>query len=375
MRFVADSGLWTTGPTAAPAPLTAVLELAGAVLSWPVDRSDADMKTVVRLTVTDIARADWLWRVVGENGHAAIVAALAADVGAVGERDVPDVGFLTGALDPLWRLALGHWLQRWWPASRRDGIAELDGALLGGELAVLTAAAEDFFGDGTLDSEVPALLRPHMAALAAARQDGDRRIVDLVEACAELAEDTGLGPSDGLVPATARRRDDYALAAGAAGVDSSGAGIASGVRSLSWAGVPPGVFDAAENTIDWRIAADGAAVRAVLGVELAGAGESGVSPQGIAVSVRSAALRGAGELDDAGRARLELVDDANVPVAESVAWKHDWRDLRITVGVGVDESAEIRDRVRAVARARLRRANAPGGDAYLAEVLAAESDY
>ena len=31
MRFVADSGLWSTGPTAAPDPLTAVIELAGAV--------------------------------------------------------------------------------------------------------------------------------------------------------------------------------------------------------------------------------------------------------------------------------------------------------------------------------------------------------
>ena len=45
------------------------------------------------------------------------------------------VDVLPGSVDPLRRLALGHWLRRWWPASHRDGIAALDGALLDAEIA------------------------------------------------------------------------------------------------------------------------------------------------------------------------------------------------------------------------------------------------
>lgn len=37
MRLVNEAGLWTTGPAPAPVPLVAVLEVSGAVLSWPVD--------------------------------------------------------------------------------------------------------------------------------------------------------------------------------------------------------------------------------------------------------------------------------------------------------------------------------------------------
>jgi hypothetical protein len=45
---------------------------------------------------------------------------------------------------------------------------------------------------------------------------------------------------------------------------------------------------------------------------------------------------------------------------------------RVTIGADVEESADIRQRVRAFARARLTQ---PGADAFLAEILAAESDY
>ena len=60
------------------------------------------------------------------------------------------------------------------------------------------------------------------------------------------------------------------------------------------------------------------------------------------------------------------------PLTESAAWNHDWQVPRLTVGIDVDESAPTRSRVRDVARARLA---APAGDAFLAEILAAESDY
>ena len=72
MRLVADSGLWSTGQLAAPPPLAAVLEVSGAVLSWTVD----DPSAAAQITFTDPARADWLWRVLGESGHSALAAAL-----------------------------------------------------------------------------------------------------------------------------------------------------------------------------------------------------------------------------------------------------------------------------------------------------------
>ncbi len=90
------------------------------------------------------------------------------------------------------RLAFGHWLRRWWPASERDGIATLDAALLDAEIAILTAGAEDFFTDDTFDSDVAEVLRPHVAALGAHVQEGDPRIVELVEKCTDLADEVGI---------------------------------------------------------------------------------------------------------------------------------------------------------------------------------------
>jgi hypothetical protein len=59
-------------------------------------------------------------------------------------------------------------------------------------------------------------------------------------------------------------------------------------------------------------------------------------------------------------------------ISESVAWGHDWRDTRLAIGAEGGESARTRERIRDFARSRLA---SPGDDAYLAEVLAAESDY
>ena len=73
MRLVTESGLWVTGPSVAPVPLAAVLELDGAVLAWTVDEA-ADAPP--QITFTDPGRADWLWRVLGEDGHRALAAAI-----------------------------------------------------------------------------------------------------------------------------------------------------------------------------------------------------------------------------------------------------------------------------------------------------------
>src|SRR5258707_11966077 len=79
--------------------------------------------------------------------------------------ELTDVDVVPGSVDPLRRLAVGHWLRRWWPASRQDGIAALDRALLDVEVALLTVGAQGFFTDDTLDSDVTELLAPHATAL------------------------------------------------------------------------------------------------------------------------------------------------------------------------------------------------------------------
>ena len=108
--------------------------------------------------------------------------------------------------------------------------------------------------------------------------------------------------------------------------------------------------------------------KAVVRVELSGSGLA----SGITVRVRSGALGGSGVLDAEGVAAFPLVDGQQRPVTESAAWDHDWRSTVVTVGAEVEESPSTRERIRDFARARLR---APAGDAFLAEVLAAESDY
>ena len=57
---------------------------------------------------------------------------------------------------------------------------------------MLTAGAEDFFTDETFDSDVAGLLRPHAAALSAHLHGGDPRVVELVQTCADLADDVGV---------------------------------------------------------------------------------------------------------------------------------------------------------------------------------------
>jgi hypothetical protein len=82
-------------------------------------------------------------------------------------------------------------------------------------------------------------------------------------------------------------------------------------------------------------------------------------------------------LDADGLATLRLVDSQQQPVTETQAWDHDWPATVVTIGADTadsdsDDAARVRERIRAFARARL---VGPGPDAYLAEILAAESDY
>ena len=381
MRLVADSGLWSSGPVPAATPLVAVLEVSGAVLSWTVDEPTA----ATRITFTDLSHADWLWRVVGESGHVAVASTLGAE-GAVEDTAEPhtieltDVDIAPGSVGPLRRLAVGHWLRRWWPASRRDGIAGLDPALLDVEVALLTVGVQGFFTDDTLDSDVAELLVPHPPALIMHVRDDDPRIRDLVRAGVGLADDIGidgvgwpelfaaLDDSSAVLEIPAGRRDDYALAAGADAAPRGAAPIARGVASINWSAVPPEIFDAGENTVDWSVEVAGSLVVAVVRAAVIGPDPA----TGVAVRVRSAAIGGTGALDADGRATLPLVDTQQRPMTESAAWDHDWTDTSLIVGADVSESRETRERIRRWARARLDR---PVDDAFLAEILAGESSY
>ncbi len=320
MRLSADSGLWSTGHRVPQTPLAAVMEVSGAVLSWTVDDPAA-----AQITFTDPARADWLWRVVGEPGHVAVLEAITGR-GSAAAVEFNGVDVLPGSLEPLRRLAFGHWLRRWWPASLRDGIATLDGALLDAEIALLTAAADDFFTDDTIDSDVAALLRPHSAALGAHRSDSDPRVAELVRKCAELAEDIGVAVGD--VDAADLRRDDYALAAGGDGVAGGPGAIASGTDSVEWGAVPPGIFDAAENSVDWRVEAVHGVARAVVQVALTGGGLA----EGIPVRLSSGGIGGAGQLGADGVATFPIADNRHEPITESTAWDHDWRTTAARIG-------------------------------------------
>ncbi|WP_111510903.1 hypothetical protein [Mycobacterium kyogaense] len=376
MKLRNDAGLWTTGPTPPSPPLAAVLEVAGAVLSWPVDAPEAEPQIVF----TDVAHAEWLWRVVGQEGHAAVVTALqegesgtesGIESGSV--ADLPDVVVAPGSLDELRRLAVGHWLRRWWPASRRDGIADLDMALLDGELAVLTEAAQEFFDDDAFDADVAGLLRPHAPFFDVLVHHDDSRIADLAQSCLELAEDIGvMSPGTLEVPAQ-RRRDDFALVAGSdARQVRPGEAIAEGRDSVRWSAVPPGLFDAAEDTVAWSVQSSGTTVAAVVRAEVWGT----ASPDGIPVRFSCAGYGGAGTLDATGVATVPLFDGGD-PLTEDAAWDHDWSSATVVVGAGVvkgdaGESRSERERVRAVARSRLARS---GADAFVAELLAADADY
>lgn len=379
MRLVADSGLWSTEPVnpTAATPLIALLEVSGAVLSWTVDDPD---DAAPHITFTDVSRADWLWRVLGEGGHVALVSAVDGAAGHPRVIELAGVDLVPGSLAPLRRLAIGHWLRRWWPASRQDGLAGLDRALLDVEVAVLTAGAQSFFSDDTLDSDVTQLLAPHADALMSRAHSDDSRVVDLVRASAGLAEEIGVGSDRWfeliaalddprlIVTMPTDRRDDYALAAGAGAGPLGAAAIARGVTSVAWSGVPPAIFDAGENTVDWSVDARGSAVVAVVQAAVIGPDPA----TGIAVRLRSAAIEGLGTLDADGRATLPLQDGRGQPLTESAAWDHDWSATSVLVGAESTESPQIRERVRRWARSRL---DSPPRDAFLAEILAAESAY
>jgi hypothetical protein len=167
------------------------------------------------------------------------------------------------------------------------------------------------------------------------------------------------------------RRDDYALAAGSDTGPRTGAAIGRGVASINWGAVAPGIFDAAEDTVEWSVQPGDPAVPGVIAVVRAAV--IGPDPAtDVAVRVRSGAVTGAGTLDSGGRATVPLIDAQHGALTESAAWNHDWLATSVTIGADITEAREARERARGWVRARL---DQPPEDAFLAEILAAESSY
>ena len=205
-------------------------------------------------------------------------------------------------------------------------------------------------------------MQPHQSGggvgYGQARRFGEKMATG--QPCPSLVDCEGAHPP---LRCSVRRR-----AAGGDVDKSTQATIAAGVGSVQWSAVPSGIFDAAEDTVSWSIEAFDETVTAVVRVELSGPG----SPNGIVVRLRSGPFGGAGVLRRRRRAVFPVVDSHQQPISESAAWGHDWRISALTIGADAEESAQTRERIRDFARSRLA---SPAADAFLAEILAAESDY
>ncbi|MFF7547357.1 hypothetical protein ACFZCU_27535 [Streptomyces canus] len=259
----------------------AVLDVAGAVLTWPVlgapDPPSAE--------VHDRGRAQqWLWALYGERVATAVHDRTAAEP--VGVRVAADPTDLAGSAA---RLALGHWAARWWPASYPDGIPALEQDVLGLELAALTHRCQQLFDDeGDQPDDCTAeLIEEHRDALdpliqwwRAAPQSADtaRHLESVLRLIDHAADTIGLdGPAlrhlrsslhqrrPAGVPVDpgslfARHGGGYALAAGETLV-AGGRVIARGSGTNDWRRYPPGFVDAAEDAVSWTARALGAGRR------------------------------------------------------------------------------------------------------------------
>lgn len=399
------------GPAAVPDFTRAVLDVAGAVLAWPV-LGDPGLPTAV---VHDVRRAQqWLWAVYGERTAATVHACAAGESAGAWVT----AGRTALAADAA-RLGFGHWAARWWPASHLDGIPALEPDVLGLELAALTHRCQQLFdGSGGSgddhdfgdqpDDCVAELIEDHQAALdpliqwwrAAAPSSTDTalQVESVLRLIDDAADSAGLdGPAlrrlrsllDRSDPATApvdpgalfARQGGYALAAGEPLV-AGGRLIARGSGTNDWRRYPPGLVDASETAVSWTARALGA--RRQIEVDVVAH---------VAAPVAAALLVAEVRVNDGPRNRVPLARrddvwtgraDLDLPARET--------QPRIELGLllpGFDpgpgpESGADRDSVRALVRRRLAAAAQPlasntapyGGSSgsFLAEIAAATTD-
>ncbi|WP_329348181.1 hypothetical protein OG226_05810 [Streptomyces sp. NBC_01261] len=405
IRIAADpatAAVPATGPAAAPDFARAVLDVAGAVLTWSVLGDPVPPVAEIH----DVGRAQqWLWAVYGERVAGAVHACAAAELADVG---VPSD--LTPLAGRAARLGFGHWAARWWPASHLDGIPALQPDVLGLELAALTHECQQLFDDegDQPDDCVAELVGDHRVALDPLIQwwhatppstDTARQLESVLRSVDDAADSAGLdGPAlrrlrsaldrprrpDGTpvdLVTLFVRHDDYALAAGDPLV-AGGRLIARGSGTNDWRRYPPGFVDAAETAVSWTARAFGARRR--IEVEVVAHIAAPVTAVPLAAEVR---------VNDGPRNRVPLsrrVDvwtgraDLDLPAGET--------QPHIELGVllpGFDpgpgpEGGADRDSIRALIRRRLATAaqsdahnSPPHEDAYrpfLAEITAATTD-
>ena len=392
----------TAGPVGAPDFTRAILDVAGAVLTWSVLGSPGPPTAEIH----DVARAQqWLWTVYGERVAGAVYACA---TGELADARVP--ADLTPLAVGAARLGFGHWAARWWPASHLDAIPALQPDVLGLELAALTHECQQLFDD---DDDQPddcaaELIGEHEVALdplirwwhaTPPSTDTARQLESVLRSVDDAADGAGLDGSslrrlrsaltqprrpDGtpVDPATLFvRHDDYALAAGEPLV-AGGRSIARGSGTNDWRRYPPGFVDASETAVSWTARALGA--RRQIEVEVVAH---------IAAPVTAVPLAAEVQVNDGPRNRVPLsrrVDvwagraDLDLPAGETRP--------RIQLGVllpGFDpgpgpEGDGDRDSVRALVRRRLAAAaqsdalNSPPHDStsgpFLAEIAAATTD-
>ncbi len=237
----------------------AVLDVAGAVLTWPVLGEPG----LPWAEVHDAGRTQqWVWALYGER-----VAAAVHDI-AAGQADVRVAAEATALAGAAARLGLGHWAARWWPASHPDGIPALEPDLLGLESAALTHRCQQLFDDedDQPDDCAAELIEEHRAALAPLIEwwratpvptDLARQLESVLRLVDDAADSAGLGgPAlrhlrsslDGTGPVAAStgpgtlfaRHGGYALAAGEPLV-AGGRVIARGTGTNDWRRYPPGL--------------------------------------------------------------------------------------------------------------------------------------
>lgn len=385
---VEDGTVRIAGPSVGPAFTRAVLEVAGAVLTWPV----LGPTGLPAAEIHDVGQAQqWLWSVYGERAAAAVDAVASGTPTA--ELTLPERP--TALAGSAARLALGHWAADWWPTSHLDGIPALEPDLLGLELAALTHECQQLL-DESAELDGLELLEEHLAALDPLirwRQSADppRRLDRVLRLTDDAADNAGLDgealrhlrsalDKDHRPTATPLdlaelflRRQEFALAAGALRT-ASGRVIAQGSGTNDWCRYPPGFVDAAENAVSWTAYALGADRR--IEVEVVA---------GIAAPVGGVHLAAEVHVDGSPPNRVPLARrddvwtgrvDLDIPASTAPSMEVGILLPGFDPGPGADHRA-AREAVRVLARHRLGVATAPHDseaahpEPFLAEIAAA----
>ncbi|KQX26953.1 hypothetical protein ASD97_38780 [Streptomyces sp. Root63] len=385
---VEDGTVRIAGPSVGPAFTRAVLEVAGAVLTWPV-LGPAGLPAA---EIHDVGQAQqWLWAVYGERAAAAVDAVASGTPTA--ELTLPERP--TALAGSAARLALGHWTADWWPTSYLDGIPALEPDVLGLELAALTHECQQLLHESA-ELDGLELLEEHLAALDPLirwRQSADppRRLDRVLRLTDDAADNAGLDgealrhlrsalDQDHRPTATPLdlaelflRHKEFTLAAGALRT-ASGRVIARGSGTNDWCRYPPGFVDAAENAVSWTAYALGADRR--IEVEVVA---------GIAAPVGGVHLAAEVHVDGSPPNRVPLARrddvwtgrvDLDIPASTTPSMEVGILLPGFDPGPGADHRA-AREAVRGLARHRLGVATAPHDskaahpEPFLAEIAAA----